>query len=357
MSFYQAMQLGANSLKPMIKECSDKTLKRKYITALIVKDILCLIFCMVIVTSFSVVFGQENSIVGVVTVLALLTFRFSNLDFNITQSAFTILGIFGICMIGPYIASLSSPIVSFIINFICILAIVILSCHNVVLSNQSTFVLSYLLLYGYEVSSTEVYLSRIIGLATGGIIVALVFYFKQRKLKFENTILDILKDVNLENDRTKWQLKLTIGVCSAMLIGEYLNLPRTMWIGFSCLSVIQPTKDKLAFRYETRIPYVIIGSLLFGAVYIALPSNYYGYIGIMGGLMVGLSGTYQWQTVFNCFGALTTAVPLFGLGGAIILRILNNAFGAIYSKIYDKYFEAIYDKISTRRSVGDVIEG
>ena len=30
MSFYQAMQLGAVSLKPMIKECSDKTLKRKY---------------------------------------------------------------------------------------------------------------------------------------------------------------------------------------------------------------------------------------------------------------------------------------------------------------------------------------
>lgn len=350
MSFYQAMQLGACNLKPMIKECSDKTLKRKYIKALIVKDILCLLFCMLIVTSFSIIFGEENSIVGVVTVLALLTFRFSNLDFNISQSAYTIFGIFVICMIGPFIASLSNPIVSFIINFICILMIVILSCHNMALSNQSTFVLSYLLLYGYEVNSIETYLSRIIGLAVGGLIVALVFYFKQRKLNLENTILDIIKDVNLENEHTKWQLKLTIGVCTAMLIGEYLKLPRTMWIGFSCLSILQPTTDKLDFRFEKRVPYVAIGCLLFGAVYIILPKEYSGYIGMIGGLMVGLSGTYQWQTVFNCFGALTTAVPVFGLSGAIVLRILNNAFGAIYSKIYDKYFEVVYNKILIRDS-------
>ena len=357
MNFYQAMQLGACDLKPMIKGCSDKTLKRKYITALIVKDILCLLFCMVIVTLSSIVFGEENSIVGVAIVLPLLTFRFSNLDFNIGQSAFTIFGIFVIFMIGPFLASLSSPIVCFIINFICIFIIVILSCHNMVLSNQSAFVLPYLLLYGYEVSSIEVYLSRIIGLAVGGIIVSLVFYFKQRKLKLENTILDIIKDVNLENEHTKWQLKLAIGICSAMLIGEYLNLPRTMWIGCACLAILQPAKDKLEFKYKNRVPFVIIGSLLFGVVYILLPESYYGYIGMIGGLMVGLSATYQWQTVFNCFGALTAAVPLFGLGGAIVLRILNNAFGSIYSKLYDKYFEVIYNKISGRNSIDELIEG
>ncbi len=32
MSFYQAMQLGAINLKPLIKETEDKKLKQKYIT-------------------------------------------------------------------------------------------------------------------------------------------------------------------------------------------------------------------------------------------------------------------------------------------------------------------------------------
>lgn len=45
MSFYQAMQLGAINLKPLIKETEDKKLKQKYITAFVLKNILCLLFC------------------------------------------------------------------------------------------------------------------------------------------------------------------------------------------------------------------------------------------------------------------------------------------------------------------------
>lgn len=356
MNFYQAMQLGACNLKPMIKECNDKLLKRKYIAALLVKNILCVLFCMIIVISFSNLFGQENSIVGVVTVLALLTFRFSNLDFNIKESAFTIFGIFGISMVGPYLASLSSPIICFIINFICIMIIIILSCHNVNLANQSTFVLSYLLLYGYEASSIEVYINRVIGLAIGGLIVASVFYIKQRKIKFEKNIADIFNDVSFNSDRTKWQIKVALGICLGMLLGDLLNLPRTIWIGFACMSILQPVEEKVKFRYKTRTPYLIIGCILFGCIYLILPEKYIGNVGMIGGLMVGLSATYQWQTVYNCFGALAAAVPIFGLGGAIILRIINNLFGAVYSKLYDKAFNNIYDKILLKDAIDEIAE-
>ena len=164
MSFYQAMQLGAINLKPLIKETEDKKLKQKYITAFVLKNILCLLFCIFVVSSFSNIFGNENSVV----------------------------------------ASISTPIVKFVINFISIMAIVILSCHNVVLSNQSILVLSYLLLYGYQVDNINVYISRVCGLALGGIIVAGVFYIKQRKVKFENKLSDVIKDVNFNNDRAKW---------------------------------------------------------------------------------------------------------------------------------------------------------
>ena len=95
MSFYQAMQLGAVNLKPLIKNTEDKKLKQKYIIAFVLKNILCILFCIFVVTSFSNIFGNENSVVGVVTVLALLTFRFSNLDFDVKQSAFTLLYTYG----------------------------------------------------------------------------------------------------------------------------------------------------------------------------------------------------------------------------------------------------------------------
>lgn len=354
MTFYQAMQLGANALKPMIKDTTDEKLKRKYITALIVKDFLCLLFCMAVVIAFSIIFGNENSIVGVVTVILLLTFRFSNLDFDVKQSAFTLLGIFGIYMIGPFIASISNPFVASIINFIFIMIMVVLTCHNVVLANQSTIVLCYLLLYGYEVTSIDAYINRVIGLLVGGLIVSGIFYYKQRKLKLKHKLSDVIKDFTLTNERSRWQLKLSLGICTGMLIGELIGLPRSMWIGFSCMSIIQPTQNRIEFRCKARPKYLILGCLMFGLIYAIVPTSLKGNIGILGGLLVGLSATYEWQTVFNCFGALGAAVPILGVELAIIARIANNIFGALYSKVFNNVFIKLEESISSINVVDEM---
>lgn len=354
MSFYEAMQLGACNLKPLIKATEEDTLKKKYITALIVKNFLCILFCMIIVTFFSNIFGVNNGIVGVVTVIALMTFRFANLDFKTGQSAITILGIFAIFIVSPYVATIVHPVVGSIINFISMMIIVVLSCHNVTLSNQSTFILSYLLLYGYQVNDMNEYVNRAFALILGGIIVAGIFYYKHRKVNFENTFSDIIKDIDFSTPRTKWQLKLVLGITIAILIGELLNIPRVMWIGFACMSVLQPDQEKVEYRVKKRYPFVIIGCLIFAVVYLVLPEEYRGYAGILGGLMVGFSGTYSWQTSFNCFGALAVAVPIFGLGWAIVIRIVNNIIGVIYGNVFNKLFDKIGERIFSKEIISEI---
>ena len=195
MSFYQAIQLGANSLKPLIKNAESKEIRNKYIAAIILRTVLNLMFCMFVIVSFGAVFGSENSIVGVVAVLALLHFRFSNLDFNVGQSALTIFGVFCIFAVVPYFASISNPILGFVINFLSIISILILTCHNVKLFNHSILVLSYLLLYGYKIDNEQVLFNRIIGLIFAGILVTSIFYIKQRKIKFENKFSNMIKDM------------------------------------------------------------------------------------------------------------------------------------------------------------------
>lgn len=345
MNFYQLMQLNTSALKPMIKMEENKKLKQKYITALVAKAILCLLFCIVTVTLFIKIFGSENSSAGVVIVLGLLTYRLSNLDFDVKQSSFTIFSIFCIFMVGPHLASISSPIVGFFINFICIMIIVILSCHNVLLCNQSILVLSYILLYGNSVSDVNTYINRVLALFVGGILVSVIFYIRQRHIKFNNSFSDIIKGVSFSNERTKWQLKFTIGVCLILLITEILNLPRNIWAGFACMSILHPNNKNVDLRFKIRFPYVIMGCIIYFAIYILVPVQYSSLIGMLGGLLVGFCGTYQWQTVFNCFGALSSAVPIFGLEGAVILRILNNGFGAIYSKFFNTLFDSIYEKV------------
>ncbi|MBB6631469.1 FUSC family protein [Clostridium algidicarnis] len=345
MSFYEAMQLGAVNLKPLIKDTEDNKLKKRYIVALIVKNFLCLLFCMIVVTFFNNVFGSDNSIVGVVTVIALLTFRFSNLDFKTTQSTIAILGIFAIFIVSPYLASIVHPVLASIINFISMMAIVILSCHNVTLSNQSTLVLSYLLLYGYHVDDVNGYINRIFALILGGIIVSGIFYYKHIKVNFENSFSDIIKDIDFSKPRTKWQLKLVLGITIIILIGELVNLPRVIWAGFAFMSVMQPDKEKIQYRVKRRCPFTIIGSLMFVALYLVIPEGYKGYVGIIGGLMVGASGMYTWQTSFNCFGALSAAVPIFGLHWAIVIRIVDNIIGVVYGKVYNKIFDKVDEKV------------
>lgn len=356
MSFYEAMQLGACNLKPLIKGTEDSKLRKKYIIAFILKNFLCILFCMLIVTFFSSVFGTENSIVGVVTVVSLLTFRFSNLDFKTGQSTIAILAIFVIFSVSPYLATIVHPITSSVINFISMMIIVVLSCHNTALSNQSILILSYLLLYGYEVNDTNMYVNRVFALVLGGIIVAGIFYYKHKEVNFENSFKDIIKDIDFSTPRTKWQFKLVLGITIVILIGELLNIPRVIWIAFAFQSVLQPDTEKFEQRVKIRYPFVIIGSLLYAAIYIVLPQEFRGYAGILGGLMVGFSGTYSWQTAFNCFGALTAAVPIFGLWWAMVIRIVNNIIGVVYCKVYNKIFNTIDERIFSKNTISEIVQ-
>ena len=77
-------------------------------------------------------------------------------------------------------------------------------------------------------------------------------------------------------------------------------------------------------------------------------------MGIIGGIMVGFSSTYQWQTVFNCFGALSTSIPILGLEEAIIFRIVNNLFGSIYTKVFNKLFNKVDDIISDKDEIVEI---
>lgn len=77
-----------------------------------------------------------------------------------------IAGIFGILIAGPRITNMMHPVPAFFVNMACILILMIFGCHNVIMSNQSTFVLGYLLLQGYDVSG-HAYVLRVISLLIG----------------------------------------------------------------------------------------------------------------------------------------------------------------------------------------------
>ncbi len=206
------------------------------------------------------------------------------------------------------------------------------------MSNQSTFVLGYLLLMGYDVSG-QTYLLRLAGLGIGGAAVILIFLRSHRNRSYEKKFSDLFREFSLSSDRTRWQICLALGVSTALLIAQLLSVPRGMWIGIAVMSVLQPLRKDLQYRLKFRAPGNILGGALFLLLYHFLPGDICAYIGIIGGIGVGLSASYGWQAVFNSFGGVALAVPLFGVPGAVLLRIFNNAAGSVYAFCFERVFQ------------------
>ena len=176
MTFYQELQLNQAGSKAVIKNAAGRREKLHHTCIYMCKIAITMIFCMCFVMLYGKVFGDENSIVGVVVLLFLMVFK--NADFGICmRHSLEVIGVvFAIMMFGPRAANFFGPFGGMFVNIGCIFVLAFLSCHNILMSNHSTVVLGYLLLYGYDVNGTKAFSMRLLGLLIGGILTAVVFY-------------------------------------------------------------------------------------------------------------------------------------------------------------------------------------
>lgn len=342
MTFYQELQLNQSGSKTLLKSINEPKEKVKHWGIYLFKILLTVAFCVLFVTLYTKLFGADNSIVGVVVLLSVMVFRQADLGIHTPHGSAVLLGIFCILAFGPRLTNMVSPVPAFFINAICIFLLMFFGCHNVIMSNHSTFVLGYLLLQGYDVSG-HAYKMRLAGLLVGAVMTSLILYCNHKKYTYKRNFKHLFQEFDLTSSRTQWYLRFTFGVSTALLIASLLNIPRAMWIGISAMSVLLPFRKDLVYRVKFRAPGNILGAVLFLVLYTVLPESAYGCIGMIGGIGVGLSASYGWQTVFNSFGALAIAVPMFSLYGAIFLRIFNNAFGSLYGLVFDKLFHSVFN--------------
>ena len=343
MTFYQELQLSSTGSKELIKKTTDPKEKRRHILIYNVKVYLVVAFCFALVTLFSAVFGSGNSVAGVVVLLALLVLRQADFGIKTTHGLLCIAGIFGILIIGPRFTNTLAPIPAFFVNLVCIMLLMILGCHNVIMSNHSTFVLGYLLLQGYDVTGEE-YSMRVISLLIGMAICMAVFYKNQRNRPYRRTFLDLFREFNLHSARNWWYIRLTVMVSTALLIMSLLGLPRAMWAGIAAMSVLLPFRTDIKKRVCGRTPGNLLGGLIFFLIFPHLPAGLYSVVGIVGGIGVGFSASYGWQAVFNSLGAMMIAVSVIGFPQAVFFRIAQNIFGSLYALCFEKIFHTVTER-------------
>lgn len=251
MTFYQELQLSSTGSKNLIKTTTDPKERRRHILIYNFKVYLVMAFCFFTVTAFSAVFGSQNSVAGVVVLLALLVLRQADFGIRTTHGLLCIAGIFMILIIGPRFSNVVSPLPALLINLSCIFLLMLLGCHNVIMYNHSTFVLGYLLLLGYDVTG-KAYQMRVISLLFGMCLCMAVFYKNQKNRPYHRTFFDLFHEFTLFSARNRWYIKLTFIVSGAIFIVSLLGLPRAMWAGIACMSVCLPFSADSRQRAQKR---------------------------------------------------------------------------------------------------------
>ena len=103
MTFYQELQLSSTGSKQLIKNTTDKKEKRRHILIYNFKVYLVMIFCVAVVSLYSKFIGNDNSVVGVTVLLAVLVLRQADFGIRTTHGLASIAGIYAILMAGPRI--------------------------------------------------------------------------------------------------------------------------------------------------------------------------------------------------------------------------------------------------------------
>ena len=102
MTFYQELQLSSAGSKQLIKNTTDKKEKWRHILIYNFKVYLVMAFCVAVVTLYTKLTGQENSVVGVTVLLALLVLRQADFGIQTSHGLLSIVGIFIIITTGKY---------------------------------------------------------------------------------------------------------------------------------------------------------------------------------------------------------------------------------------------------------------
>lgn len=348
MTFYESLQLDPYVLKQHIKQAKNTKEKSFYYKALFVRSILLVGFASLFIGLIAFLCGSVNASLAVVLFCILLSIRFVDFGYKISHSIVSLAIVFSILFMIPLINSIDLLTIKWLINFIAILTIFMLTGSNPKMGNPGLYSFSYLFLMGtaQKLDSNELKMRGVLLFVSFLFFSVILFIKHKQKNKDKPFIADFIGE-NILSKRNLWLTYYALGVSLILLVGEHIPLERFMWVTFAFSSLISGYEDNLIKeRFIDRIVGVIIGSILFGVFNQFIPAMV---LAITSGLALGLTTTYRYKSVFNSFGALSTASLLFGLQSSINIRIVNNLIGLTLAYLYFISSKTLFKKMSLPR--------
>ena len=324
--FYDALQLDPSILKRRIAACETKKEKNFYRAAMAVRSALIVAFAILFISLLSGLFGADNTPMAVALFCMLLGIRFVNFEYCAGDS------LAGLALVAP-------------LHFAAFFALLFLTSQRPEMGNGGIYSFAYIYLTGNPVAGEALARRGLMALA-GWLLCGAILLAKHRGRHADTRFHHLVRRFRLSRPECLWRLRMALGVSLVLAAGQVFGVERFMWMGFACGSLQSeyPLPGSAAVRFWQRIAGAAAGCAAFALLYLALPAGLRLLLGPLGGFCMGFCTDYRYKTAMNCFGALMIGAGLYGLSGAVALRLADTVLSAAFGLC----FAALFHRLSRR---------
>ena len=346
MKFYDALQLDPSILKRKIAASDARREKTYYWLAIAVRSVLIVAFAIVFISLLSGVFGADNTPLAVALFCMMLGIRFVNFEYCIGDSLVTLAAVLAILVLVPSAAAVLPPVLLIPLHFAAFFALLCMTTQRPEMGNGGLYSFAYIYLTGNPVMGEALVRRGLLALV-GYLICGAILFAKHRDQHRATRFHHVVRRFDLSVPVHLWQLRMALGVSLVLSAGQTFGVERFMWMGFACASLLSeyPYSGNTFTRFWQRIVGAVAGSCGFFVLYLLTPEAFHEWMGPLGGLCLGFCTDYRYKTAMNCFGALMLGAGIYGLQGAVVLRIVDTLLGVTFGLA----FAAIFHRLAAVR--------
>ena len=306
------------------------------------------------VNIFTNIFGTENSLIGVSTVIASLVLLEKNLTHNPLISFVELVATNLLIGILAFIAN-QNAILGALITFIALSSIGYIFSYNISKRLIIPFGLQYLFIF-YAPIEFSALGTRLLSLFTGAVIVMLLqFIAHMKKEKNPETEESLLctegdddhddtkvilfgKELNLHPIRAKYAIRVGLLTAITALVTSYFNLEQGKWIAFTVFSITEFYSEHCKIRSKQRMKGTLIGSLIVVIVFMLIKdTTIRSLVILMAGYFNPFTENYKDATICVTISSVASAALTDDTLHVAIVRIAYVFIGIAISLLANKF--------------------
>lgn len=338
-SFYGLLQLSVRDLKQLRSAAGCARCRATVDAALLMRASLIVASAVAFISLMGALFGAQSAIPAVALYVCILCVRFVGFNYAPIENLKAMAVVFAVLTMMPLLGQHADALARLVLNIAGLMIVMVVAVDDPRMGNGGTYGFAYALLAGavYDAPLRDDEMPLRVATMAAGFLLCAAVYWRCRNRTAEaqraraaggsfahRTIGSALREVSLDNEKTRYHLRAALGISLAFFVGDVLGMRRLMWMGLVGSSLLTPHATAVRDRIWWRLGFSALGVVLFCIVYPAAPPLLQAVFGMVIGMCCGLSGKYHWTQAFNTMGAMLLGQTMFGMGGAAFWRIADS---------------------------------